>query len=406
MLRRDRKARVTPAIPHSPTTELLSEISTRLRAQVPDVLQRWERQVLTEVPAARTVETEVLRDHLHILLEQVVIALSPRAPDEPVYKLTTSERHGGERALLESYSLGEVLQEYSILRRTVLEVLEEGRPMSLGERAIINDALEQALIGASTQYALIQRRVDQQHVEQAQAETAALLQVDEHKNQFLAWLGHELRTPLSAISNALYILDHLELQDERATRQLATASRQCRLLSRLAEDLLDLSRISRATLELRPERVDLRDSVTDAAEASRPLLEERRHQFDCVVPEAPLWVDGDRVRLVQAVTNLLNNAARYSPEGSRVRLLLEREGSHAVVRVTDTGIGIDPSQLPRIFAPFVQVESAPPQAQQGVGLGLAVVQRLAEMHGGTVTAHSEGLGHGAEFVIHLPLLEP
>src|SRR5690242_12171676 len=153
--------------------ELLSEISTRLRAQVPEVLQRWEHHVLAEVPAARTVDTEILRDHLHILLEQVVIALSPRAPEDPIHKLTTSERHGGERALLESYSLGEVLQEYSILRRTVLEVLGEGRPMSLGERAIINDALEQALIGASTQYALVQRRADQEHVDQARAETAA-----------------------------------------------------------------------------------------------------------------------------------------------------------------------------------------------------------------------------------------
>jgi signal transduction histidine kinase len=387
-------------------TELLSEISTRLRAQVPEVLQRWEHHVLTEVPAASTVDTEVLRDHLHILLEQVVVALSPRAPEDPIPKLTTSERHGGERALLESYSLGEVLQEYSILRRTVLEVLEEGRPMSLGERSIINDALEQALIGASTQYALVQRRADQEHVQQARAETAALLQVDQHKNQFLAWLGHELRTPLSAISNALYILKHLKLQDDRATGHIATASRQTRFLSRLAEDLLDLSRISRATLELRPERVDLRVPVTDAAEASRPLLQERGHQFDCVLPEAPLWVDGDTVRLVQAVTNLLNNAARYAPEGGLVRLSLDREGNHAVVRVRDTGIGIDPSLLPRIFDPFVQVDSASPQAQHGVGIGLAIVQRLAEMHGGTVTAHSEGLGHGAEFVIRLPLLGP
>lgn len=362
--------------------------------------------MLTEVPAASTVDTEVLRDHLHILLEQVVIALSPRAPEDPPYRLTTSERHGGERALLESYSLGEVLQEYSILRRTVLEVLEEGRPMSLVERAIINDALEQALIGASTQYALVQRKVDQEHVEQARAETAALLQEDQHKNQFLAWLGHELRTPLSAISTSLYILNQLELQDNRANRQLATISRQTRFLSRLAEDLLDLSRISRATLELRPERVDLRVPVTDAAEASRPQLQERKHQFDCVLPETPLWVDGDRVRLVQVVTNLLNNAARYAPEGGLVRLSLEQEGKHAVVRVTDTGIGIEPSLLPRIFDPFVQVDSANPQAKQGVGIGLALVQRLVEMHGGTVTAHSAGLGQGAEFVIRLPLLEP
>jgi len=285
----------------------------------------------------------------------------------------------------------------------VLEVLGEGRPMSLDERTIINDALEQALIGASTQYALVQRRADHEQVDQARAETAALLQVDQHKNEFLAWLGHELRTPLSAISNALYILGRLNLPDDRAARQIATATRQTRHLARLAEDLLDLSRISRATLELRLERVDLRRPVQDAAEASRPLLEEHRHQFASMLPQEPLWVEGDAVRLVQVVTNLLNNAARYTPHGGRVRLLLQRDGEQAVLRVEDTGIGIDPSLLPRIFDPFVQVDSASTQAQKGLGIGLSLVRRLVEMHGGTVTAHSSGLGHGAEFVVRIQL---
>jgi len=386
-------------------SELLSEIATRLRAQVNEVLRRWEARVMAEVPAASTVDTKELRDHLHILLEQVVIALSPDAPPEVIHALTTSERHGGERALLESYSLGEVLQEYSILRRTVLEVLEEARPMSLEQRAIVNDALEQALIGASTQYALIQRRADHEQMEEARAETAALAEIDENKTQFLAWLGHELRTPLSAMTNALYILDKLELQDERAVRQIGTATRQAQHMSRLAEDLLDLSRISRGTLEVRPERVDLRSSLRDAAEASKPLLEERGHRFHCVLPDEPVWIEGDPVRLVQAFSNILNNAARYSPEGGEVRLCLEREGPLAVVRVEDSGIGIDPAMLPHIFDPFLQIDSGSPQAIKGLGIGLALLRRLVEMHGGTATAHSEGLGHGAEFVIRLPLIE-
>jgi signal transduction histidine kinase len=385
--------------------DLLSETATCLRAQVPEVLRRWEAQVLKEVRAASTVDSEELRDHLQTLLEQVVLALSPGAPEEPPLRLTTSERHGGERALLESYSLGEVLQEYSILRRTVLEVVGEGQPMSPEERSIINDALEQALIGASTQYALVQRRADHAEVEEARAETAILQEIDQHKTEFLAWLGHELRTPLSAISHAHYILGSLELGSEPALRQLAVASRQTRHLARLVEDLLDLSRISQGTLEVRPERVDLRDPLRDAVETCTPLLEERGHRFHCLLPEAPLWIDGDAVRLVQASTNLLNNAARYSPEGSEVWLSLTQEGKQAVVRVADTGIGIDPSVLPHIFDPFMQVESSSVQARKGLGIGLALLRRLVEMHGGTATASSPGLGHGSEFVIRLPLLQ-
>jgi signal transduction histidine kinase len=385
--------------------DFLSETARRLQGCVPEVLERWEARVVAEVPAASTVDQEELRDHLHILLEQVVVALSPDAPAATLHRLTTSERHGGERALLESYSLGEVLQEYSILRRTVLDVLGETHPMSLAERTIINDALEQALIGASTQYALIQRQADHERVQEARAETATLVEVDQHKTEFLAWLGHELRTPLSAIRNALYLLENLELNNERAERQIATASRQARHLARLAEDLVDMARVSQGTLELRAERIDLRQPVLDAAEASKPLLDELQHRFHCEVPEEPLWVDGDSVRLVQAFTNLLNNAARYSPKGGDVRLSLARDGDEAVVRVQDTGIGISPSMLPHIFDAFVQVDSASPQGRKGLGIGLALLRRLVEMHGGSVSAHSPGLGLGAEFVVRLPLLE-
>lgn len=213
-----------------------------------------------------------------------------------------------------------------------------------------------------------------------------------------------MRTPLSAINHALYILENLELDDERALRQIATASRQSRHLSRLAEDVVDLSRINQGTLEVRAARVDLRTPLLDAVEASKPLLEERDHQFSCTLPEEPLWIDGDAVRLVQAFTNLLNNAARYSPERGEVRVSLEREGSLAVIRVVDKGIGIEPAMLPFIFDPFVQVSNTSVQAQRGLGIGLALLRRLVEMHGGTATAHSEGLGHGTEFTVRLPLL--
>jgi signal transduction histidine kinase len=231
------------------------------------------------------------------------------------------------------------------------------------------------------------------------------LETDEHRTQFLAWLGHELRTPLSAISHAHYLLDRLQLEDESARRHIAVATRQARHLSRLAEDLVALSRISQGTLEVRAERLDLRQALLDAEEASKPALDESEQRFVCELPDEPVWVDGDPVRLVQAFTNLLNNAARYTPNGGEVRLSLVQEGAQAVVRVQDTGIGIDPSLLPHIFEPFVQVDAASPQARKGLGIGLALVRRLVEMHGGTATASSAGLGHGSDFVLRLPLLQ-
>lgn len=377
-------------------TDFLSATAKRVESRVSEVLERGETRVLAEVPAASTGEREELRDHLHILLARVVVTLSPDAPGAPVYQLTTSERHGGERALLESYSLGEVLQEYSILRRTLLEVLEEDRPISLAERTIINDALEQALIGASIQYALIQRRADQKQVQQARAE---LVEIDEHRTRFLAWL-----TPLSTISHAHYILDRLQLEDELARRQIAVVGWQARHLSRLAEDLLAVSRISQGTLEVRAERLDLRQPLLDAGEACKPAPDESEHRLFCELPNDPVWVNGDPVRLVQVFTNLLNNAARYTPSGGEVRLSLEQAEAQAIVRVQDRGIGIDPSMLSHIFAPFVQVALASPKTRKGLSLELALVRQLVKLHGGTATAFSSGLGHGSEFVLCLPVL--
>jgi signal transduction histidine kinase len=139
-------------------------------------------------------------------------------------------------------------------------------------------------------------------------------------------------------------------------------------------------------------------------EACKRALDESEHRFFCELPRDPVWVNGDPVRLVQLFTNLLNNAARYTPSGGEVRLSLEQAGAEAVVRVQDTGIGIDPSMLSRIFEPFVQVDAASPEARKGLGLGLALVRRLVEMHGGTATACSGGLGRGSEFVLRLPML--
>jgi signal transduction histidine kinase len=182
--------------------------------------------------------------------------------------------------------------------------------------------------------------------------------------------------------------------------------RQTDLMTRLVDDLLDVSRISRGKIELRRERVDLRDVVQAAVETNQPLVAACRHELTVSAPDSPAWVLGDRYRLTQVVSNLLHNAAKYTPPGGRVRLGVERDGSAAVVRVADSGVGIRADQLDRVFDLFVQVESPDGRlAQSGLGIGLALVKRLVEMHGGTVAAQSEGPGLGSEFVVRLPLVD-
>jgi CheY-like chemotaxis protein/two-component sensor histidine kinase len=180
------------------------------------------------------------------------------------------------------------------------------------------------------------------------------------------------------------------------------AERQVQHMARLLDDLLDVSRISRGRIELRKEVVDVAAVIARSVEAVRPLVEERRHELTVALPAGPLRVEADATRLQQILTNLLNNAAKYTDPGGHVWLTAGRDGAEVVVRVRDSGIGIAPDMLPRVFDLFVQAERRLDRSQGGVGIGLTLVKRLVEMHGGTVTAHSRGSGHGSEFVVRLP----
>jgi len=224
------------------------------------------------------------------------------------------------------------------------------------------------------------------------------------KTDFLSMLAHEVRTPLSAISNALYILEHMEIPDDRAGRQLMTMHRQTRQLGRLIEDLMDISRISKGKIDLRLERVAVCRVAHEAAEAIGPLADARGQELECDLTPETLLVSADAARLEQIITNLLGNAVKYTQPGGRIRLSVQREGAEAVVRVRDTGVGIDPPQLPQIFDLFHQVEQEEARATGGMGIGLALVKRLVELHEGTVTAQSAGRGQGTEFTVRLPLL--
>jgi signal transduction histidine kinase len=232
-----------------------------------------------------------------------------------------------------------------------------------------------------------------------------LREADQKKDEFLATLGHELRNPLAPIRNAVNVLRLKSPSDPVLEQAHDVIERQVAHLTRLVDDLLEVSRITRGKVSLQTEALDIARIVEQAVETSRPLIRARRHSLTVAVPESPVSVRGDAVRLVQVLSNLLNNAAKYTEVGGTIRLDVERSGAYVNLSVTDNGIGISQDMLPRVFDMFTQAESALDRAQGGLGIGLTLVKRLVEMHGGSVEARSAGRGFGSEFRIRLPLLD-
>ncbi len=227
---------------------------------------------------------------------------------------------------------------------------------------------------------------------------------DRRKNEFLAMLAHELRNPLAPVRNAVEIVRALDLKDETLHWATDVISRQLEHLVRLVDDLLDISRISGGKIQLRMEPIDAATAVARAVETSRPLIDGRRHELAVALPPQPVWVNADPVRLAQVLANLLNNAAKYTEPGGKIALDLEHAGNQAIFRVRDNGIGIPAEKVSAIFDLFTQVDQSLDRAHGGLGVGLNLVRRLVEKHGGTVEASSEGLNRGSEFVIRLPAI--
>ncbi len=232
----------------------------------------------------------------------------------------------------------------------------------------------------------------------------ALREADRRKDEFLAMLAHELRNPLAPISTALEIVRARVGAEPQVSRPIGIMQRQVGHMVRLLDDLLEVSRVSRGKIELRREPSDLAAIVDHGAETARPLLERKRQELSVSVPETPIYVYGDPNRLAQVIGNLLNNASKFTNEGGRVALSLSAENGRAVLRVSDDGIGIAAHQLTSIFELFVQVDASLERSRGGLGIGLALVRKLVEMHGGRVEAESAGIGRGTTFVVELPVL--
>jgi signal transduction histidine kinase len=270
--------------------------------------------------------------------------------------------------------------------------------------SVICEALHQVRRRLQIEHAQLVEEVQVRlRAEQAARESEArLMDADRHKNEFLAMLAHELRNPLAPIRNALGVL-RLRGADEpdlRWGREII--ERQVDCLTRLIDDLLDVSRVSRGKLELRKQPLDLAALLQGAVESCRPFIDQHGHQLEVALPAEPMTVEGDMVRLAQVFMNLLNNAAKYTEQGGRIWLSAERHGGDVVARVRDTGIGISADKLPHLFDMFYQVDQARQRSEGGLGIGLTLVRRLVEMHGGTVEARSEGTGKGSEFLVRLP----
>ena len=276
---------------------------------------------------------------------------------------------------------------------TNLTVLD--RPTSA--RTLVS-TIQAALRGRMRQY---QTRDQLEALRQAEEK---LRDADKRKDEFLAMLAHELRNPLAPIRTAAELLSRVRAADQKIPTIAAILDRQSSHLSRLVDDLLDVSRITQGRIQLKHDPVNLSSVISQALESVEPLMRERAHHVSVAGTDVAVYVQGDRERLVQCVTNILANSAKYTNYEGEIRVEMRSDAKRAVIVVADNGVGIPPDLLPQIFDLFVQSERSLDRSQGGLGIGLSLVRRLVEMHGGTVTAASEGPGRGARFELTLPLI--
>jgi PAS domain S-box-containing protein len=307
----------------------------------------------------------------------------------PITLIIPPERHDEERMILDRLRRGERIEHFDTVR-----VSKVGKPIDISLTISPIRNADNRIVGASK---IARDITDRKRVEQA------LRDADRRKDEFLATLAHELRNPLAPIRNSIHILRLAGGSDPAVQQVREMMERQVNHMVRLVDDLMEVSRITRGKLELRKERVELASVIRAAVETSQPLIESAGHQLAVAIPPEPLTLDADPVRLAQVISNLLNNAAKYTKGAAQIWLTVRREDGEVVVSVRDTGIGISADMLPCVFEMFTQIADTHRRSQGGLGIGLTLVRSLVQMHGGQVTASSPGLGKGSEFVVRLPL---
>ncbi|MGV3656261.1 MAG: ATP-binding protein [Noviherbaspirillum sp.] len=276
------------------------------------------------------------------------------------------------------------------------------------EIGILVDAFNAMLneVGRRTMEMEESHRILENEMHERRSAEQALLAADKRKDEFLATLAHELRNPLAPLVNGLAILRMPNGNPATAAKAREIMERQLRQMVRLVDDLLDVSRITTGKLAVREERVELQTLVRSAVELNAPLLEQRRHELRLELPEQPVWLDADPTRLPQVFSNLINNAAKYTPPGGRIVFSATAADGKVVIKVTDNGIGIRADMLSKVFEMFTQADSSLERVNAGLGVGLTLARKLVELHGGTIDACSPGLGQGSTFIVRLPQAAP
>ena len=312
--------------------------------------------------------------------------------------------HSKVSVLVELYCQRLELQKLNRSLADANEQLEQANTTLQAEKTRELEALNLHLQKANTELAASNQALQAEIAERARAE-ALLLEADRHKDEFLAILAHELRNPLAPIRNAVEIMSRFPIDNPKLRWSRDVIDRQAMHLTRLVDDLLDISRITRGTIRLAQEPVRTETIIARAVEALQPMIAEHRHELSIDCPDGSLMVRGDLTRLVQILGNLLNNAAKYTNDGGRIHLSVRRDGDFVEFLVRDNGIGIAPGSQAKLFNLFSRLETTDDRTPGGLGIGLALVRKLVEMHAGEVAVRSAGVGLGSEFVVRIPLLE-
>lgn len=375
-----------------------AEIGIIIQRDATILIDRWIQRARQDQPQAQRMHLQTLQDDLPHFLTELGHGLTVAGDPFHAPHCSLAIEHGEQRWQA-GWSLEELIRDYQILRLVVLDYLDEvlDRSLQLREVLAVGLALDEAISASVSRY---MQFCDQR----AERQNEALRSADRRKNEFLATLAHELRNPLAPLRNALDVIRLNGADPESMSQLREIMERQVQQMTRLVDDLLDMSRVELGKLTLRKERVDLRNVLSHAVQTVTPMAQARQQDlvFDSTAAD-PLWVEGDETRLVQVFINLLHNATKFTPTRGRIEVRTEIDSGVVTVHVVDNGPGVPPHMQGRIFDLFAQAEEGEYQAHGGLGIGLALVRRLVERHEGSVALTSSS--DGSDFRVRLPLIQ-